>query len=345
MNIWIDILHTPQYNFYKEFVRRLTSDGHMIYITVLNRGKLLSIIKKELAENKNVSIDVIGKHAMSKCSAIFDANVKRLTHLFQWIKNKHIDMAFSNGYLCAVVCRFKGIVNYAFDDDPQTFDYWLKILFSNKSHYCIYQADSLSPKVAVLSVLKEWAYLIPSVFLSDESALRMYGVKPHEYLFVREVSVGTVNYAGQSADSVLQIADLIPKDIPVLLSLEKKDKRDLYPHNWILLQEPLEDIHSLIYYSCGLISSGDSMAREAALLGVPAYYLGIRYGMPANAAASKVANLQNQKTIKIQDWIQKVINQKENKITIQQQVRQEINAKFIDINQYMYDLVTHANKK
>ncbi|MDD3406063.1 MAG: DUF354 domain-containing protein, partial [Paludibacteraceae bacterium] len=159
------------------------------------------------------------------------------------------------------------------------------------------------------------------------------------------VSVGTVNYAGQSADSVLQIADLIPKDIPVLLSLEKKDKRDLYPHNWILLQEPLEDIHSLIYYSCGLISSGDSMAREAALLGVPAYYLGIRYGMPANAAASKVANLQNQKTIKIQDWIQKVINQKENKITIQQQVRQEINAKFIDINQYMYDLVVKEEQK
>lgn len=67
--------------------------------------------------------------------------------------------------------------------------------------------------------------------------------------------------------------------------------------------------------------------------------------MPANAAASDVANLQNQKTIKIQDWIQKVINQKENKITIQQQVRQEINAKFIDINQYMYDLVVKEEQK
>ena len=54
----------------------------------------------------------------------------------------------------------------------------------------------------------------------------------------------------------------------------------------------------------GLVSSGDSMAREAALLGVPAYYLGIRYTMPANAAASKVAGLQNRQTMPFERWIE-----------------------------------------
>ena len=82
-----------------------------------------------------------------------------------------------------------------------------------------------------------------------------------------------------------------------------KKRRDEYPADWILLQEPIEDIHSLIYYAAGLVSSGDSMAREAALLGVPSYYLGIRYSMPANAAASKVASLQNQKTESFERWI------------------------------------------
>jgi len=42
------------------------------------------------------------------------------------------------------------------------------------------------------------------------------------------------------------------------------------------LKEPVSDIHSLIYYSRALISSGDSMAREACVLGVPAYYCGGR---------------------------------------------------------------------
>ena len=92
-----------------------------------------------------------------------------------------------------------------------------------------------------------------------------------------------------------------------------KKRRDEYPADWIMLQEPIEDIHSLIYYAAGLVSSGDSMAREAALLGVPSYYLGIRYSMPANAAASKVASLQNQRTMPFEEWIKEYIESKPKK--------------------------------
>ena len=55
------------------------------------------------------------------------------------------------------------------------------------------------------------------------------------------------------------------------------------------------------------------MAREAALLGVPSYYLGIRYSMPANAAASKVASLQNQRTMPFEEWIKENIESKPKK--------------------------------
>ena len=75
-----------------------------------------------------------------------------------------------------------------------------------------------------------------------------------------------------------------------MLSLEDKSTKERYPEDWILLEEPVEGIHSLIYYSCALISSGDSMAREAALLGVPSYYLGIRYDMPAKSCCIKAGN-------------------------------------------------------
>ena len=108
-------------------------------------------------------------------------------------------------------------------------------------------------------------------------------------------------------------------------------------------QEPIEDIHSLIYYAAGLVSSGDSMAREAALLGVPSYYLGIRYSMPANAAASKVASLQNQKTMAFEEWIERV-NELRNEgverlMDEQNKLRKHIDTEFIDINEYMLELV------
>ena len=186
---------------------------------------------------------------------------------------------------------------------------------------------------------KEWAYLAPKYFKPNLQVLEKYGVKPKEYVFLREVSVGTVNYAGQASGAILGIQDLIPKDKKVLFSLEEKDKRHLYPQEWILLQEPIEDIHSLIYYSAGLVSSGDSMAREAALLGVPAYYLGIRYDMPANAAAAKVANLQNQKTADFAEWVEKLSITPEEAEQKQIAMRQHIDEEFIDINAYMMALV------
>ena len=121
--------------------------------------------------------------------------------------------------------------------------------------------------------------------------------------------------------------------------MEKKDKYQEYPQNWILLQEPIKDIHSLIYFSKGLISSGDSMAREAALLGVPSYYLGIRYSMPANAAAAKVGSLDNEQTMDFVEWISQRLRT-EVTINDKEEVRKIIKENFININKYMIDLVT-----
>ena len=182
----------------------------------------------------------------------------------------------------------------------------------------------------------------PRTFVPKVEVLEKYGVKPKEYMFLREVSVGTINYAGQASGAILGIKDMIPTDMRVLFSLEEKKRRDEYPADWILLQEPIEDIHSLIYYAAGLVSSGDSMAREAALLGVPSYYLGIRYSMPANAAASKVASLQNQKTMPFEERVKEIGDAgttAEQRTEQQDALRARIDEAFIDINAYMLRLV------
>jgi hypothetical protein len=92
------------------------------------------------------------------------------------------------------------------------------------------------------------------------------------------------------------------------------------------------------------------MAREAALLGIPAYYLGIRYSMPANAAASKVASLQNQKTMPFEDWMKQFEREDVNSQiaeleTKQRELRQYIDEEFIDINQHMMSLVEKVERE
>lgn len=347
MNIWIDLGHTPQYNFYKHFIRMLVECGHEVYISVLGRGKMPQIVQYEIGHQKHIHISVIGYHKMTKWSAIVEANLLRLPKLLRWVKGKHIDIALANNSQAPLLGKLLGFKCYTFGDDPRGWDFKLKTIFSTQSAYCIYESQKpLNPKAKILPCLKEWAYLAPNVFKHDVEALSEYGVQPKQYLFMREVSIGTMNYAGQASGAVLGIVPEIQKmqalypELKVLLSLEEKYRRAEYPADWILLQEPIKDIHSLIYYSAGLVSSGDSMAREAALLGVPAYYLGIRYDMPANAAAAKVAQLQNQKTQPIADWLTNTLSiDPKTAETHQKQLRSHIDNDFIDINRYMLELV------
>lgn len=348
MNILIDIGHTPQLNFYKEVIVKLAEKGNRVYVTVIKRGRLPEIALQELGKCKNVMVIPIGRHRMNKISAIVDSNILRVFLMFFWSLNKRIDLVFSNGFVAHVIGWLNRVPCYGFGDDIRGWDFNLKVFFCNQSSYCIYESQkTLSSKAVILRCTKEWAYLAPKYFTPNPQVLEKYGVQPKEYVFLREVSVGTVNYAGQESGAILGIQDLIPNDKKVLFSLEEKDKRHLYPKDWILLQEPIEDIHSLIYYSAGLVSSGDSMAREAALLGVPAYYLGIRYDMPANAAAARVANLQNQKTSDFATWVKNLEVDAKEAEQKQLALRQHIDEEFIDINAYMMELVenVNANKK
>lgn len=345
MNIWFDLCHIPQYNFYRNLILRLAKEGHKVYVTILRRGKFPLIVSKEMDGERNIHIDIVGCHRMTRISAIVEANLLRNIQLLRWAKGKKIDVALSNGYAVAWVGHMKGFPSFSFDDDPQTIDYRPKLWWNKKCCFCLYELPEkwkLSSKAFVLPVLKEWAYLSPKVFHPNLKALDRYNVSPRSYIFLREVSVGTMNYVGQDTGAVLAIKDKIPKGIKVLFSLEEKEKRILYPSEWILLQEPIYDIHSLIYYSAGLVSSGDSMAREAALLGVPSYYLGIRSDMPANKAASKVADMQNAKSLSFEEWAELLTLPEEQQEKRQAVMREKVTLSFVDINEYMYNTIMNC---
>lgn len=349
MTIWIDICHTPQYNFYKQFILRASRQGDTVLVTVLDRGRTPRIIRSELSGVQGVTVEVIGTHRMNRLSAIYEANILRLWQLRKWAKQHSIDLVLSNCMAAMIIGKWLGIPRYSFDDDPQTLDFLPKKWCSLQSNYCLYDdpvTAAAGGSVQVLRCLKEWAYLCPNVFQADENALAPYGLQPKEYIFVREVTVGTVNYTGQAPEAVRNVQHLFPKNKRVLFSLEEKNRRQEYPADWIMLQEPVHDIHSLIYYSAGLVSSGDSMAREAALLGVPAYYLGVRHTMPANKAAHQVANLQNTQTMPFEQWVDSLNN---TDITTQQEqqhnLREQINHTFIDINAYMANLIDQHRKQ
>ena len=84
MNVWIDVNHVPQFNFYKRIITTLSEQGHNVWITVLQRGKLLKIIRSELEGLSNVIVLSLGRHRMTKWSAVLEANLLRIPKMWFW---------------------------------------------------------------------------------------------------------------------------------------------------------------------------------------------------------------------------------------------------------------------
>lgn len=278
MRILVDIAHPAHVNFFKNAIRQLTEQGHEVIISGLKRGKLPKILENELGQ---YPIYYLGQHRSTTYSIIVEANLKKVFNLFFFVLRQKIDMGLSVGsFTMGAVLKLLGKPNLQFDDDPERrMNVWLEKLSSTR----LYFPPIIEPNKHVenMKALKEWSYLAPAYFSPNPEVLAQYGVKQKEYIFVREVSSGSLNYQGQKTNTVAAFARQFPQKYKVLLSLEDKKNSHFYPKSWTILQEPLPDIHSLLYYSSMIVSSGDSMAREGSLLGVPSLYVGIR-DMKAN---------------------------------------------------------------
>lgn len=274
MKIWFDLAHPAHVNFFKPAITILKEEGHEIFISALRRGKLPDIVKREFPD---FPVFIVGRHRGTKWSILLEANIQKFIQLFFLLKKNKPDVGLSVcGFLLGADMKSIGKPNIQFNDDTERkTNVRLQKMTADVLSFPVFFKD-VNEQVRSFGALKEWAYLSPQYLKVSTAVLAEYGLEAGKYIFVREVSTGSLNYQGQQANVIAQFADRFPKDYRVVLSLEDKKTIGQYPSDWILLKEPVSDIHSLIYYSRCLISSGDSMAREGAMLGVPSVYCGFR---------------------------------------------------------------------
>jgi predicted glycosyltransferase len=339
MKIVIDIAHPAHVNFFKKALRLLSDQGHEILITGLRRGKLPRILENELSE---YPIEYVGKHTGSKFSIIYEANIKKFFKLFFFVMKHKPDFGLSVGsFNLGAVMKIFGRPNLQFDDDPERpVNVMLEKLTSTRLFFP--PITEAGGNVETMQALKEWAYLTPKYFRESSDEISRYSLESKNYIFVREVSSGSLNYQDQQSNIVASFARQFPKDMPVLLSLEDKHTIDQYPKDWILLEEPVQDIHSLIYHSRMLVSSGDSMSREGAMLGVPSIYCGIRE-MKANQLMMK-RNMLFRATPEEAPALMKKIVAGELEVKDQQAFRRQLLEEWDDITEFIINQI-HKYKK
>lgn len=278
MRVLIDIKHPAQLNLFKGLSKELSEEHWDVTICYLKRGKLPKIVETEYDGFDTIPV---GGSNGSRWSILWNGNIKRtLTFLNLLSRNKYDICVAASSIPLAVACKLSGVPIIQFYDDPERKAInSINAALSNQLFFP--PIVDKGNKISVFNCLKEWSYLSPGRFEPDLSALKKYDLLPREYIFVREVSNKSFNYYGQEDGIVCSISNEIDKNIKVLLSLEDKSISQKFPDHWTILQEPVTDIHSLIYYSRLMVSSGDSMAREGAMLGIPSIYCGTRF-MKAN---------------------------------------------------------------
>lgn len=271
--ILIDIKHPAQLNLFRIFAQELRDKNWDVTITYLNRGKIPAIIRREY---KGFNTIPVGSSQGTKWSIIWNGNIKRtMTFMYLLFRYKYDICVASSSIPLAVASRILNVPVIQFYDDPERKR--INAINARISDQLFFPPIvDKTKKVSVFNCLKEWSYLSPKRFTPNPEVPLAYGLKPYEYVFVREVSNHSFNYFSQADAIVCSFSSSINSDVAVILSLEDKRIADKFPAHWVLLQEPVKDIHSLIFYSKLLLSSGDSMAREGAMLGVPSIYCGTR---------------------------------------------------------------------
>lgn len=338
MTVYIDLLHPAHVNLFKGLINKHSNNIKFI-VTCIDRGKVPLIAKREIT---SVPIHVIGKHRGSFLSIIFQANIFRFWSLFFFLIGKKIDVGISFGsFVAGAILRIKGVPNIHLSDDPERkLNEILELITCSERYLPPIVAEK--GKTKCFNALKEWSYLSPTYFIPNVHELREYELTPNSYIFVREVSNGSLNYLGQNKNIIAVIANEFPTEYRVLLSLEDKTTSNDYPKDWIILQEPVNDIHSLIFYSRIVVSSGDSMAREGAMLGIPSLYCGFRE-MRANDILINRGILLKVDPMDVSTVLKRITGNELLSFD-QNELRESLNKEWDDVNDFIYNQVIKYQK-
>ena len=274
MRILFDILHPAHLNFYKKTIQDLNAE-YNITVLIRPRGDLVDFAKKEL----NVPLKVVGRHYGSRIGKLFGLFHRIAYLIWEGWKNPY-DVATSHGgFYVSIACWIMGKRSVVFYDNAEyKLLFFLCRRFSSK--FIIPQLLGIKGKnIRTFNGYKELAYL--NRFKPKKEILEKYKVKEKKYVFIRQIAHISLDYwSDDSSQNMKRILDyLYQNKFSVIASVEEGATQILEFQkfdNIYVLPESTSEIHTLLYYAKCVFSSGDTVAREAALLGTPAIYIGGR---------------------------------------------------------------------
>ena len=269
MNVLVDIGHPGHVHLYKNLCKQLERDGHKVYYSVRDVPVAL-----HLMDVYQMPYLFLGKKSKSIIGKAWKT-IKNDIVLFWFVIRHKIDIGISSGISLSHVSRVTKMKSFIFgDDDDDVAQLAVKYGFPYAeavlSPSALGPTHRKTPKAVFYAGYHELAYLHPNVFAPDESVLAKMGLKKDERFFIlRFVALNAYHDIGQqgiSFDKKKQLIDMLNEYGRVIITSEKSIEPEFEKYK---ISVPAEDMHSLMYYSSLYIGDSQTMASEAAVLGVP----------------------------------------------------------------------------
>ncbi len=294
MRILVDIVHLADVNFFKLALNELNK-RHDVTITVLNRGKLADVVKKEYPGFRIVTL---GTHRKSKIGKMLGL-IQRTWQFIRLYYSEKPDVVTSFGFYPAIAAKLFAIPSILFYDDYEyRFVFKMCQTFATRFYIpepirkkLVNHSNNQQPSfgnIRFFNGFKETAYL--KDFKPDPACLQKRNLVGKPFVFCRDIDTISLNYQQyQHVDLGPAFKWLKENGFEVLYYPEKK--HDNY-NDWCThVDSPVPDILSLQHYAAMTISSGDTIARESALLGTPVLYVGGR-NMAVNLPLQEIGLIQ-----------------------------------------------------
>jgi uncharacterized protein len=272
MNILFDFQHPVDVNFFKNAILILNKQNHNIFLTFRPRGNLERILKYELPGFPMFSF---GKHGKNITSKLIH-NLLREKELLNFYKQNKIELTCGFGPLTTISSKIYGIPSLAFEDDYEyKINFYYAKLFATR-HIMPNIFPVSGKNIFYYNGFKELAYLHPDYYSPNLNAIDEYCLQKGEYVFIREVANISLNYKNKNSHLHEIVEKIKSLGYKIVLSLEDKSLKNKFKEDCIVLDEPVNDIISILAFAALTITSGDTMARESSLLGTPTIYSGDR---------------------------------------------------------------------
>jgi predicted glycosyltransferase len=272
----------------------MTASAHVLVFRPLinimrTRGDQVEITAREYAQTlqllelHGLEAEVIGAHGGRSRTGKARALASRLRALRRWAKGRGFDVALAHGsHELTITARRLGVPS------STTFDYewaWLQHQLGCRAATKVVVPDTIPPerlrpygvdehKLLQYEGLKEEYYL--SDFEPDPSALAAWELDPKRVLVVLRPPPDVSLYHRHSNPLFPQTLDLLGNrdDVHAIVIPRTDDQRAFVQGlalPSVIVPERAVDAQSLIALADLVVSSGGTMNREAAALGVPVY--------------------------------------------------------------------------